>query len=145
MPFPSSGDETSNNQGPDCMRYYFGYSQIVSHDIREFNVTSEEYFPGLDCWYLIDPPLASSVIIKLSFFDISPGDYLEIYDNFYSTANLLANYSGQHFFYEPLIFVNSTTGRALLHFKSNNDSMTGDGFYLKYAATSRWRTTHIFC
>ncbi|MCF8364315.1 MAG: T9SS type A sorting domain-containing protein [Bacteroidales bacterium] len=91
-----------------------------------------------NCWDLdfkviISPENATSVSLEFLEFDLEEnGDYLKIYDGSDPSANLLAAYTGNSL---PDAVV-SNTGTMVLHFETDGDNTTGDGWKVSYTSST---------
>jgi len=91
-----------------------------------------------NCWDLdyktiISPENATSVTLSFLEFDLEEnGDYLNIYDGTGQSANLLASLTGNSL---PGNVV-SNTGIMVLHFETDGDNATGDGWKVSYTSST---------
>jgi hypothetical protein len=85
----------------------------------------------IDFKAIITPENASFIELEFLEFDTeSGGDFVRIYDNSGESANLLGEYSGNQIPQN----ITSNTGIMVLHFQTNNDNNTGQGWKVQYSS-----------
>ncbi len=86
---------------------------------------------AVDFKAIIPPNNATTVTLEFLEFDTEQGgDFVRIYDNEGENANLLGEFSGSSIPGN----ITSTTGKMVLHFQTNNDNTTGQGWEVSYTS-----------